>query len=159
MRFSANFACPECGYSISELEPRLFSFNSPVGACPECDGIGTMQFFDPKLVVKSPELSLAGGAIRGWDRRNGYYFQMLQSLAAHFDFDVEMPFGELAPNPRKLNSVIATNVATKGYKNTRSRAFCRTSNAVTVTPSRAWCVKSWPSSFPTSPARPVRASA
>jgi excinuclease ABC subunit A len=96
MRFSANFACPECGYSISELEPRLFSFNSPVGACPECDGIGTMQFFDPRLVVKSPELSLAGGAIRGWDRRNGYYFQMLQSLAAHFDFDVEMPFGELA---------------------------------------------------------------
>ena len=97
MRFSANFACPECGYSISELEPRLFSFNSPVGACPECDGIGTMQFFDPKLVVKSPELSLAGGAIRGWDRRNGYYFQMLQSLSAHFDFDVEMPFGQLEP--------------------------------------------------------------
>ncbi len=97
LRFSANFACPECGYSISELEPRLFSFNSPIGACPECDGIGTMQFFDPKLVVKSPELSLAGGAIRGWDRRNGYYFQMLQSLAAHFGFDVERPFGELEP--------------------------------------------------------------
>ena len=95
MRFSANFACPECGYSISELEPRLFSFNSPVGACPDCDGIGTMQFFDPRLVVKSPELSLAGGAIRGWDRRNGYYFQMLQSLAAHFHFDVEIPFGQL----------------------------------------------------------------
>ena len=103
MRFSANFACPECGYSISELEPRLFSFNSPVGACPECDGIGTMQFFDPRLVVKSPELSLAGGAIRGWDRRNGYYFQMLQSLAAHFDFDVEMPFGQL---PEKIQDVI-----------------------------------------------------
>jgi len=102
LRFSAVFACPECGYSISELEPRLFSFNSPVGACPECDGIGTMQFFDPKLVVKSPELSLAGGAIRGWDRRNGYYFQMLQSLAAHFDFDVEMPFGELAPGIQQV---------------------------------------------------------
>jgi len=97
IRFSANFACPECGYAISELEPRLFSFNSPVGACPDCDGIGTMQFFDPRLVVKSPELSLAGGAIRGWDRRNGYYFQMLQSLAAHFGFDVELPFGELDP--------------------------------------------------------------
>ena len=97
IRFSANFACPECGYSISELEPRLFSFNSPVGACPDCDGIGSMQFFDPRLVVKSPELSLAGGAIRGWDRRNGYYFQMLQSLAAHFHFDVEIPFGELDP--------------------------------------------------------------
>ena len=103
MRFSANFACPECGYSISELEPRLFSFNSPVGACPECDGLGTMQFFDPRLVVKSPELSLAGGAIRGWDRRNGYYFQMLQSLAAHFDFDVEIPFSQLDP---KIQDVI-----------------------------------------------------
>jgi excinuclease ABC subunit A len=91
------------GYSISELEPRLFSFNSPVGACPECDGIGTMQFFDPRLVVKSPELSLAGGAIRGWDRRNGYYFQMLQSLAAHFDFDVEMPFSQL---PTTIQDVI-----------------------------------------------------
>ncbi len=95
IKFSANFSCPECGYSINELEPRLFSFNSPAGACPECDGIGTMQFFDPNLVVKSPELSLAGGAIRGWDRRNGYYFQMLQSLAKHFKFDVELPFGEL----------------------------------------------------------------
>ncbi len=95
VRFSANFACPECGYSINEPEPRLFSFNSPAGACQVCDGIGTMQFFDPKLVVKSPELSLAGGAIRGWDRRNGYYFQMLQSLAKHFKFDIEMPFAEL----------------------------------------------------------------
>ena len=103
MRFSANFACPECGYSISELEPRLFSFNSPAGACPDCDGIGTMQFFDPSLVVKSPELSLAGGAIRGWDRRNGYYFQMLQSLARHFKFDIEVPFGEL---PKKIRDVI-----------------------------------------------------
>ena len=95
LKFSANFACPECGYSIAELEPRLFSFNSPAGACPECDGIGTMQFFDPNLVVKSPDLSMAGGAIRGWDRRNGYYFQMLLSLAKHFKFDVEIPFAEL----------------------------------------------------------------
>ena len=95
IKFSANFACPECGYSITELEPRLFSFNSPAGACPECDGIGTMQFFDPNLVVKSRDLSLAGGAIRGWDRRNGYYFQMLQSLAKHFKFDIEKPFQDL----------------------------------------------------------------
>jgi len=119
MRFSAVFACPECGYSISELEPRLFSFNSPVGACPECDGIGTMQFFDPKLVVKSPELSLAGGAIRGWDRRNGYYFQMLQSLAAHFDFDVEMPFGELET---RIQEVILNGSAEEvkfSYRNER----------------------------------------
>jgi excinuclease ABC subunit A len=102
IRFSANFACPECGYSISELEPRLFSFNSPAGACPECDGIGTMQFFDPNLVVKSPDLSMAGGAIRGWDRRNGYYFQMLQSLARHFKFDIEMPFNQLEPHIRDI---------------------------------------------------------
>ena len=95
MTFSANFACPVCGYSLTELEPRLFSFNSPMGACPDCDGLGTMQFFDPELVVKSPVLSLAGGAIRGWDRRNGYYFQMLQSLATHYDFNVETPFGDL----------------------------------------------------------------
>lgn len=103
LTFSANFACPECGYSLTELEPRLFSFNSPVGACPECDGLGTMQFFDPELVVKSPDLSLAGGAIRGWDRRNGYYFQMLNSLAKHFDFDVEAPFSSL---DKKIQNVI-----------------------------------------------------
>ena len=119
MRFSANFACPECGYSISELEPRLFSFNSPVGACPECDGIGTMQFFDPRLVVKSPELSLAGGAIRGWDRRNGYYFQMLQSLAAHFDFDVEMPFGELDPRVQDVILNGSSEEVKFSYRNER----------------------------------------
>lgn len=101
--FSANFACPQCGYSLTELEPRLFSFNSPMGACPECDGIGTMQFFDPELVVKSPELSLAGGAIRGWDRRNGYYFQMLCSLAKHYKFDVDAPFQDL---DKKIQDVI-----------------------------------------------------
>jgi len=119
MRFSANFACPECGYAISELEPRLFSFNSPVGACPECDGIGTMQFFDPKLVVKSPELSLAGGAIRGWDRRNGYYFQMLQSLAAHFGFDVEQPFGELDPRIQDVLLNGSTEEVKFSYRNER----------------------------------------
>ncbi len=101
--FSANFACPECGYALNELEPRLFSFNSPIGACPECDGIGTMQFFDPQRVVKDPQLSLAGGAIRGWDRRNGYYFQMLQSLARHYDFDVDQPFADL---PERIRQVI-----------------------------------------------------
>jgi excinuclease ABC subunit A len=119
MRFSAVFACPECGYSISELEPRLFSFNSPVGACPDCDGIGTMQFFDPRLVVKSPELSLAGGAIRGWDRRNGYYFQMLQSLAAHFRFDVEMPFGQLDPKVQDVILNGSTDEVKFSYHNER----------------------------------------
>ena len=108
--FSANFACPECGYALNELEPRLFSFNSPIGACPECDGIGTMQFFDPDRVVKDPALSLAGGAIRGWDRRNGYYFQMLQSLARHYDFDVDTPFEDLDP---KLRDVILNGSGTE----------------------------------------------
>ncbi len=94
--FSAKFACPECGYSLSELEPRLFSFNNPVGACPSCDGLGLIQFFDPDIVVQHPELSLPGGAIRGWDRRNAYYFQLIKSLAQHYKFDIDSPFCELA---------------------------------------------------------------
>ncbi|UAN45535.1 excinuclease ABC subunit UvrA [Serratia sp. JSRIV001] len=99
--FSANFACPICGYSMRELEPRLFSFNNPAGACPTCDGLGVQQFFDPERVVQNPELSLAGGAIRGWDRRNFYYFQMLRSLAEHYSFDVEAPFSSLDANVQK----------------------------------------------------------
>ncbi len=99
--FNAKFACPVCHYSIAELEPRLFSFNSPVGACPRCDGIGTMEFFDPARVVAFPELSLAGGAIKGWDRRNPYYFSMVESLARHYRFDVDAPFESLAPHIRK----------------------------------------------------------
>ncbi|WP_208443373.1 excinuclease ABC subunit UvrA [Pantoea agglomerans] len=100
--FSANFACPICGYSMSELEPRLFSFNNPAGACPTCDGLGVQQYFDPDRVVQNPELSLAGGAIRGWDRRNFYYFQMLRSLAEHLDFDIEASFGSLPENVQKV---------------------------------------------------------
>lgn len=99
--FSANFACPICGYSMRELEPRLFSFNNPAGACPTCDGLGAQQFFDPERVVQNPELSLAGGAIRGWDRRNFYYFQMLRSLAEHYEFDVEAPFNSLSDKVQK----------------------------------------------------------
>ena len=87
--FSDRFACNICGYSLTELEPRLFSFNNPSGACPGCDGLGVKQFFDPDRVVVNSELSLAGGAIRGWDRKTTYYFQMIQSLAAHFKFDIE----------------------------------------------------------------------
>jgi excinuclease ABC subunit A len=90
--FSSKFACPVCSYSIPELEPRLFSFNNPMGACPRCDGLGEITFFDPKRVVAFPHLSLAGGAIRGWDRRNQFYFSMLVSLAQHYGFDVEAPF-------------------------------------------------------------------
>jgi excinuclease ABC subunit A len=87
--FSAKFACPVCSYALQELEPRLFSFNNPMGACPKCDGLGVIQFFDPKRVVVNPALSLAAGAIRGWDKKNQFYFQMLTSLATHFGFDVE----------------------------------------------------------------------
>ena len=93
--FSAKFACPVCGYSVTELEPRLFSFNNPMGACPSCDGLGTENYFDPELVISSPLLSCAGGAIRGWDRRNDHYFQMIQSLAKHYQFDIEAPFESL----------------------------------------------------------------
>jgi excinuclease ABC subunit A len=95
--FSANFSCPACDYALSELEPRLFSFNNPVGACPRCDGLGAIEFFDPKRIVAHPNLSLASGAIRGWDRRNHFYYSMLQSLAAHFGFDIEQPW-ELLPD-------------------------------------------------------------
>ena len=101
--FSANFACPICGYSISELEPRLFSFNNPAGACPECDGLGVQQYFDPKRVVQMPEVSLAAGAIKGWDRRNFYYFQMLKSLAEHYKFDIDKPYQKL---PEKVKDIL-----------------------------------------------------
>ena len=101
--FSANFACPICGYSISELEPRLFSFNNPAGACPECDGLGVQQYFDPKRVVQMPEVSLAAGAIKGWDRRNFYYFQMLKSLAEHYKFDIDKPYQKL---PEKVKGIL-----------------------------------------------------
>jgi excinuclease ABC subunit A len=93
--FNAKFACPVCNYSIAELEPRLFSFNSPVGACPSCDGLGMQDFFDPARVVAFPSLSLASGAIKGWDRRNGYYFAMLESLAAHYKFSVDQSYESL----------------------------------------------------------------
>ncbi|MCS6125516.1 excinuclease ABC subunit UvrA [Shewanella baltica] len=100
--FSANFACPHCGYSMAELEPRIFSFNNPAGACQTCDGLGVQQFFDPERVISNTELSLAGGAIRGWDRRNFYYFQMLSSLAEHYKFDVEVPYEQLSEKVRKI---------------------------------------------------------
>ena len=101
MVFSARFACPHCGYSISELEPKLFSFNNPAGACPSCDGLGVKQFFDIKRLV-NPELTLGEGAIRGWDRRNAYYFQMLRSLANHYHFDLDTPFGQLNNTVQQL---------------------------------------------------------
>jgi excinuclease ABC subunit A len=100
--FSSKFACPVCSYSIPELEPRLFSFNNPMGACPRCDGLGEITFFDPRRVVAFPHLSLAGGAIRGWDRRNQFYFSMLVSLAQHYGFDVEVPFEALPQRAQEI---------------------------------------------------------
>ena len=101
--FSANFACPHCGYSVPELEPRLFSFNNPAGACPTCDGLGVQQFFDESRVVQNESISLAGGAVKGWDRRNFYYYQMLTSLAKHYKFDIETPYEDL---PHKIKDIV-----------------------------------------------------
>ncbi|MGA0382556.1 MAG: excinuclease ABC subunit UvrA [Arenicellales bacterium] len=101
--FSARYACPHCGYNLSELEPRLFSFNNPAGACPECDGLGARQFFDPHRVIVDDTLSLAAGAIGGWDRRNAFYFQMLTCLAEHYGFDIEKPFRRLS---KKIQDIV-----------------------------------------------------
>ena len=103
LMFSANFACPHCGYSVPELEPRLFSFNNPAGACPTCDGLGVQQYFDESRVVQNDEISLASGAVKGWDRRNFYYYQMLKSLAEHYHFDIEIPYGQL---PKKIKEIL-----------------------------------------------------
>ena len=100
--FSAQFACPVCSYSLPELEPRLFSFNNPAGACPRCDGLGQVTFFDPERIVAFPDLSLAAGAIKGWDRRNQFYFQMLTGLASHYGFDIDTPFSALPERVRDI---------------------------------------------------------
>ena len=111
--FSAKFSCPVCTYSLSEMEPRLFSFNSPVGACPSCDGLGHRDFFDPARVVAFPSLSLASGAVKGWDRRNAYYFSMLESLAAHYSFDIDTAFEEL---PERVRQVVLFGSGTEDIK-------------------------------------------
>ena len=100
--FSSRFACPKCGFAIEELEPRLFSFNNPVGACLSCDGLGVAEYFDPDRVVQQPEVSLPGGAIRGWDRRNAYYSRLIDSLAQHYKFDIDSPFIELSSDIREV---------------------------------------------------------
>ena len=125
--FSAKFSCPQCDYSLSELEPRLFSFNNPMGACPKCDGLGNVTFFDPKRVVAFPTLSLASGAIKGWDKRNQFYFQMLSSLAAHYNFDLETAFEELPENIQDviLNGSGKEQIAFK-YLNERGTFFGKT---------------------------------
>ena len=128
--FSSKYSCPVCDYSLPELEPRLFSFNSPAGACPTCDGLGVSQFFDPARVVAHPELSLAAGAMRGWDRRNAYYFSMIVSLAKHYKFDVDMPWQLLPDEIRGIvlhgsgNEIInLVYVGENGNKYQRKHAF------------------------------------
>ncbi|MFQ5995394.1 MAG: excinuclease ABC subunit UvrA [Acidiferrobacterales bacterium] len=128
--FSARYACPLCGYSLAELEPRLFSFNNPAGACPSCDGLGVKEFFDPNRVTRDANLSLPGGAVRGWDRRNAFYFQMLESLARHYKFDLEKPFKKL---PKHIHDVILygsggetitfTHAGERGLKYRRKHQF------------------------------------
>ncbi|MFM9970173.1 MAG: excinuclease ABC subunit UvrA [Burkholderiales bacterium] len=123
--FSAKFACPVCGYSIEELEPRLFSFNNPMGACLKCDGLGSITFFDPKRIVMHPGLSLAGGAIKGWDRRNQFYFQMLTSLGNHYKFNVESPFEKL---PEDIQQIVLFGTKEKlpfAYLNERGRTVIK----------------------------------
>lgn len=124
--YSSRFACPICSYSLPELEPRLFSFNNPMGACPNCDGLGHITFFDPRRIVAHPSLSLGSGAIKGWDRRNQFYYQMLQSLASFYDFDLELPFEEL---PEKVRHTLLHGSGTQAipftYMNERGRATVR----------------------------------
>jgi excinuclease ABC subunit A len=124
--FSSRHACPTCGYSVPPLEPKLFSFNSPTGACPGCDGLGYQEFFDPARVVMHPQLSLAGGAIRGWDRRNAYYFLMIRALATHYKFDIEAPWAALPAEVREavLNGSGDTEIEFR-YTDARGRAAKR----------------------------------
>ena len=128
--FSAKFSCPRCDYALPELEPRLFSFNNPMGACPRCDGLGAIEFFDPKRVVAHPNLSLASGAIRGWDRRNHFYYSMLQSLAGHYRFDVEQPWELLDEKVQELilsgsgrEKIAFTYLSERGRSTVREHAF------------------------------------
>ena len=128
--FSSKYSCPVCDYALPELEPRLFSFNSPIGACQTCDGLGVSEFFDPERVVVHPELSLAAGAVRGWDRRNAYYFQLLQSLAKHYGFDVDVPWHELPQASREAvlsgsggETITFTYITDSGARTQRKHRF------------------------------------
>src|SRR5258706_465744 len=128
--FSARFSCPLCDYALPELEPRLFSFNNPMGACPRCDGLGAIEFFDPRRVVAHPNLSLASGAIRGWDRRNHFYYSMLQSLASHYGFDVEQPWELLDEKVQQLilsgsgqEKIAFTYLSERGRSSVKEHAF------------------------------------
>jgi len=153
--FSAKFACPVCSYSLPELEPRLFSFNNPMGACPRCDGLGQINYFDPKRVVAHPELSLAAGAIRGWDHRNQFYFQLLKGLAEHYGFELDTPYENLPAETRAVvldgsgeEKIRFIYLNEKGNKVVREHAFeasFPTSTAATKKPTRSLCAKNSPS--------------
>ncbi|MFT7235045.1 MAG: excinuclease ABC subunit A [Methylophagaceae bacterium] len=133
--FSSHFSCPSCGYSILELEPRMFSFNNPAGACGTCDGLGVKQFVDPERIVAHPELSLSAGAVRGWDRRNAYYFQLMKSLAAHYEFDLDLPFERLPEDIKKV--VLYGSGRTKidfNYYSDRGKSVKRSHNFEGVIP-------------------------
>jgi len=130
LTFSARFACPVCGYSIAELEPRMFSFNNPAGACPTCDGLGSQQYFDPDKLISHPELSLAEGVIKGWDRRSVYYFNQLQAVARHYRFELETPWNALARHERDIvlhgsghDAIAFSYVNDRGRKVTREHPF------------------------------------
>ena len=124
--FSAKFACPVCNYSLNELEPRLFSFNNPAGACPTCDGLGIRQFFDIDRVIQHPELAISEGAIRGWDRRSLFYYNMLTSLAEHYDFDIDQPWKDLATvSQQKILFGSDDEEITFNYVNDRGTVFRR----------------------------------
>jgi len=128
--FSAKFACPVCNFALQELEPRLFSFNNPMGACPKCDGLGAVSFFDPKRVVAFPHMSLTAGAVKGWDKRNQFYYQMLQSLASFYDFDIDTPFEKLSEPVQEIllngsgrESIPFIYLNERGVASTRSHPF------------------------------------
>lgn len=123
--YSTRFACPVCDYSLSELEPRIFSFNNPMGACPSCDGIGHKTFFDKDKIVSVPELSLSGGAIKGWDRRNQFYFQILLSLAKHYNFDLDKPFCDLDENIQKLIFEGSTEIINFNYLSSDGKLYTK----------------------------------
>jgi len=131
--FSARFACPECGYAIGELEPKLFSFNNPAGACPSCDGLGMKTFFDPERLIKG-HLSLSSGAIRGWDKRNLYYYQLLKALSEHFNFDLDVPFDDLDPHIKQILLEGSDEKINIGYFNDKGKLINTTHNFEGILP-------------------------
>ena len=152
--FSSKFSCPLCDYSLPELEPRLFSFNSPVGACPTCGGLGVTTVFDADRVVAFPSLSLASGAVKGWDRRNAYTFSLLESVSRHYGFDIDTPFEELPESAREVllrgsgsdeiefvYEAEGARGSTRSSASIRSKASCPTSSAASERPTRPRCAR------------------